>query len=103
MTDPKEFPSDKADKFVVRFPDGMRDRIAEAAKANNRSMNAEIVARLQSSVNYDLLYRSEADPQNTIPADEAKALIQRGFEQEVTLKKVADALYERAIYKAGLR
>ncbi len=42
-------PSRTADQFVVRFPDGMRDQIAEAAKANNRSMNAEIVARLQAS------------------------------------------------------
>lgn len=35
------------DKFVVRLPDGMRDRIKAAAEANNRSMNAEIVATLQ--------------------------------------------------------
>lgn len=39
-------PSRTAEQFVVRFPEGMRDRIAEAAKKNNRSMNAEIVARL---------------------------------------------------------
>lgn len=38
-----------ADKYIVRFPDGMRDRIAEAAKAAGRSMNAEIVARLEAS------------------------------------------------------
>lgn len=42
-------PSRTAEQFVVRFPDGMRDRIAEAAKQNNRSMNAEIVARLHRS------------------------------------------------------
>lgn len=42
-------PSRTAEQFVVRFPDGMRDRIAEAAKNNKRSMNAEIVARLQQS------------------------------------------------------
>lgn len=36
-------------KFVVRFPDGMRERIAEVAKANNRSMNAEIISRLEYS------------------------------------------------------
>jgi hypothetical protein len=42
-------PSRTAEQFVVRFPDGMRDKIAEAAKANNRSMNAEIVARLARS------------------------------------------------------
>lgn len=36
-------------KFLVRMPEGMRGRIAEAAKANNRSMNAEIIARLEGS------------------------------------------------------
>lgn len=42
-------PSRTAEQFVVRFPDGMRDLIADEAKKNNRSMNAEIVARLQAS------------------------------------------------------
>lgn len=32
------------------MPPGMRERIADEAKANNRSMNAEIVARLQQSL-----------------------------------------------------
>lgn len=45
----KPFPSETQERFIVRFPDGMRDRIAGEAKANNRSMNAEIVARLQAS------------------------------------------------------
>ena len=35
------------DKYVLRLPDGMRDRIKAAAEANNRSMNAEIVATLE--------------------------------------------------------
>lgn len=38
-----------SDRFIVRLPDGMRDRIKDAAAANNRSMNAEIVARLEES------------------------------------------------------
>ncbi|WP_082549636.1 Arc family DNA-binding protein [Mesorhizobium sp. Root552] len=33
----------QADKFVIRMPEGMRDRISENAKANRRTMNAEIV------------------------------------------------------------
>ena len=37
------------DQFIVRLPDGMRDRIASAAKAAGRSMNAEIVHRLSES------------------------------------------------------
>lgn len=45
----KEAPSVAADKFIVRLPDGMRNLIAEAATENNRTMNAEVVARLQSS------------------------------------------------------
>lgn len=44
-----EPPSQSQDKFVVRLPDGMRERIKAEAEANNRSMNAEIVARLEGS------------------------------------------------------
>lgn len=34
------------DQYLLRMPDGLRDRIKRAAEANNRSMNAEIVAAL---------------------------------------------------------
>jgi hypothetical protein len=36
-----------SDKFMLRLPDGMRERIKTEAEANRRSMNAEIVARLE--------------------------------------------------------
>jgi len=39
-----------ADKYVLRMPDGMRDKINERARANNRSMNAEIVLLLQQAM-----------------------------------------------------
>ena len=42
-------PSRGSDQFVVRMPDGMRNRLREAADANGRSMNAEIIARLEGS------------------------------------------------------
>lgn len=38
------------EKFVVRFPDGMRDAIAERAKRNGRSMNSEIVQILENAL-----------------------------------------------------
>jgi len=38
-----------ADKFVIRLPDGLRDRIADQAEGNRRSMNSEIVLRLERS------------------------------------------------------
>lgn len=36
-------------KFVVRLPIALRSRIAEAAQYHRRSMNSEIVARLEHS------------------------------------------------------
>lgn len=42
-----EKPVREYDKFMLRFPDGMRDAIAERAKRNGRSMNSEIVQILQ--------------------------------------------------------
>ena len=38
------------EKFVVRLPNGMRRRIADVAKQYHRSMNSEIVSRLESSL-----------------------------------------------------
>lgn len=35
-----------SDKFMLRLPDGMRERVRSAAQRNGRSMNAEIVATL---------------------------------------------------------
>lgn len=42
-----KFPSQEMDRFNVRLPAGMRDAIAERAKANGRSMNSEIVQILE--------------------------------------------------------
>jgi hypothetical protein len=39
-----------ADKYVLRMPDGMRDKLAALARANNRSMNAEIIGLLQQAM-----------------------------------------------------
>lgn len=47
MTDARKPQS--SDKYIIRFPDGMRDQIADAARKNGRSMNAEIVQRLEHS------------------------------------------------------
>jgi Arc-like DNA binding domain len=44
-----EKPKQPGEKYVVRFPEGMRERIAQAAKLSGRSMNSEIVTRLSAS------------------------------------------------------
>ncbi|AQZ95124.1 Arc family DNA-binding protein [Halopseudomonas phragmitis] len=46
----QNYTSRTADKFVVRLPQGMRDRIADVAKQHHRSMNSEIIARLEHSL-----------------------------------------------------
>ncbi|VVP30254.1 Arc family DNA-binding protein [Pseudomonas fluorescens] len=39
-----------ADKFVVRFPDGMRNQINAVSGKNHRSMNSEIIKRLERTL-----------------------------------------------------
>lgn len=60
-----------ADKFVVRFPGDMRDRIAEVAKHNHRSMNSEIVARLETSLKQEQIM----DYNNPVTLDETEATV----------------------------
>lgn len=50
-----------SDKFVLRMPDGMRETIAELARASGRSMNAEIIYRLQKT------FDEEAAPTESAP------------------------------------
>ncbi len=45
-----EYGSRDADKFVVRLPDGMRDQVAAAANADDRSMNSLIVAAIRNEL-----------------------------------------------------
>lgn len=45
----QDTPSRKLDQYIVRFPDGMRDRLKAVAAENGRSLNAEIIARLEAS------------------------------------------------------
>ena len=45
---PQDSPSRHQDQFLVRMPEGLRDRIAVGAKQNGRSMNAEIVTLLEA-------------------------------------------------------
>jgi Arc-like DNA binding domain len=42
-----------SDRFQVRLPDGMRDHLVQAATANGRSLNSEIIHRLTQSLERD--------------------------------------------------
>lgn len=43
------------DKFVIRLPDGLRPEIAAVASRNQRSMNGEIINRLERSLALELV------------------------------------------------
>ncbi|MEN5111318.1 YlcI/YnfO family protein [Pseudomonas sp. TWI672] len=45
-----DYDSRTADKFVVRLPDGMRDQVAAAADADDRSMNSLIVTAIRNEL-----------------------------------------------------
>ncbi|WP_083444871.1 Arc family DNA-binding protein [Pseudorhodobacter aquimaris] len=86
MTDRK--PQDQ-DKFVLRLPDGMRDRIKAAADANSRSMNAEIVDRLDTSFGGDIF---SGVMLGEIKNPKAKALAQKMIAMQI--KQMIDLLVE---------
>lgn len=73
------------DKFMLRLPDGMRDRIRAAAEANGRSMNAEIVYTLE-----------HAYPGNTEIDEIASAIAEKldTFKREKSKKRRAEILEE---------
>lgn len=54
-----KFPSQEMDRFNVRLPAGMRDAIAERAKANGRSMNSEIIDMIGKAIVSPLLSDEE--------------------------------------------
>ena len=76
-----------ADKFMLRLPNGLRDRIKETADSNMRSMNAEIVATLL------LTYPEPLDPEAEEITEQFLLLpkdVQNDFIHNWLLKNVND-------------
>ena len=44
------YPSQTADRFIVRMPNGLRDQLRDIAASNRRSMNSEIVLMLERAL-----------------------------------------------------
>ena len=76
-----------AEKFVVRFPAGVRDRIAEAARCSHRSMNSEIIARLILSL--DNWPEQLPSPRAAVPAGEEEAMLLDYFRSLSAEKRTA--------------
>lgn len=97
-------PSRTAEQFVVRFPDGMRNKIAEAAKSSNRSMNAEIVARLESTfsgfLDKDLTYQMLNAEVNRL-TDKLHAERQSGNELMGKIQPIVEEHIEAVMARTG--
>lgn len=101
MIDKTAFPSDTADKVLVRMPDGMRDQLKAAAKASNRTMNAEIIARLQASFTEPA---QGVDRDVAIASSTAEAMLKaldRANEHGKLLLKKVEAIEARLIQPEG--
>lgn len=55
--------SNDSNKYITRFPEGMRQALKRIAYQNGRSLNAEIVFRLSQSLAADGLVEPESAPQ----------------------------------------
>jgi len=80
-----------ADKFVVRLPDGMRQKIADVAKNYHRSMNSEIVSRLEQSLHTELVFSAETNDGEMNHEDGAE----RPVRVSTDLNQVESAIIQR--------
>lgn len=48
----KPAPRDRSGQFNIRFPDGLRERIAQKAEERGRSMNDVIIAAIEASLEH---------------------------------------------------
>ncbi|MGU3496325.1 Arc family DNA-binding protein [Xanthobacteraceae bacterium A53D] len=70
----EETPVREHEKFILRMPEGMRDRIAREAKNNGRSMNAELIARIEKTFEDDTAFSKLLDRVDEIESDFEKRL-----------------------------
>lgn len=68
----KDYATQPDDKYVIRFPDGMRDELKAAAKANGRSLNAEIIHLIQQG---QTATTDQITPRDLFAANALNALI----------------------------
>lgn len=66
-------------QYKMRLPPELKERIAESAKAHNRSMNADIVARLEKSFEEEKFFNIPEALRDAM-LKEHERLIKKSFE-----------------------
>ncbi|MBB3610983.1 Arc family DNA-binding protein [Rhizobium sp. BK602] len=97
-----DFPSAKQDQFMLRFPDGMRDRLKEAAENHGRSMNAEIVAILEEhprlvTLPMDVSYLKMENARLRAEIDEARISRDKALADNAALRHLLNENHDAAV------
>ncbi|CAM6665460.1 Arc family DNA-binding protein [Klebsiella pneumoniae] len=85
------------DKFMLRFPDGMRDAIAERAKRNGRSMNSEIIQIIEDVLETDknneiVITESDISELSRVKPETMEALVDAIEKNEQLIKQMKAVL-----------
>ena len=63
-------------QYNLRWPEELRQKVAQSAKEHNRSMNADIVARLEQSFNKGNAHETEMHLMNVMVKEQQKQIDQ---------------------------
>ena len=63
-------------QYNLRWPEELRQKVAQSAKEHNRSMNADIVARLEQSFNKGNAHETEMYLMNVMVKEQQKQIDQ---------------------------
>lgn len=99
MDKSEKYPSALAERFQIRMPEGLRDKIRAAAEKNNRSMNSEIISRLEDTF-LPLVERVVQHEDSTLDEGERYDVSKKSFEIRLTKEQV-DALFKAAKDEQG--
>jgi hypothetical protein len=73
------------EKFVIRLPNGLRDRIRQLSEQNRRSMNSEIIMVLESHIRQQFMqHMADANPEGDFAPGQRKT--------EAELNKMLESL-----------
>lgn len=98
----EQYPSETQDRVMVRLPDGMRDKLKAGAKAGHRTMNAEIVARLEFTfANRVTVQGTGFDVEGPEYIDDPKPAGRRSLEQRIADLEARLAVVEAALETKG--
>lgn len=112
MSEDQKYPSQLAERFQVRMPEGLRDEIKLSADVNGRSMNAEIIHRLKNAFytpekeGYSRIYLPDdvyqplmldAYGRGVDPDERAVEIIAGKYDPQTEYKQLVDALAEEKL------